>query len=357
MEEGEAVTTPHPVRRAVLVPALAVATVGALLAVCTALSSRAAPNSGSALHPAAAAGAAAATKRTIRFSYAVKVRDIPAGAQRVSIWVPVPRTDKHQQVRHLDVKSPVPYRMQREPRYGNTILHLDAEAPLPGEIDLQFEALVERRSYSVLADRDQADGAKPSPRDLQSDALVPLDGRIAELATEVTRDASTPLAKARAIYDHVTSTLRYDKSGEGWGRGDAVWACDAKRGNCTDFHSLVIGLARAAGIPSRFVIGFPLPDDRAAGDVAGYHCWAEMWIEGTGWLPVDSSEASKHPEKREAFFGSLDANRIEFTRGRDLELVPEASETLNYFVYPYVEVDGKPFGGVDRRFSFTDVNG
>jgi transglutaminase-like putative cysteine protease len=333
------------VRRILLLPGLALAALGAAL------------SSGAAVTRGGPGETMGTTKRTFRFSYAVKVRDIPAGARRVSIWVPVPRTDRHQQVRHLDVKSPVPYRMQREPRYGNTILHLEADAPLPGAIDLQFEALVERRSYSVLADRAQAEAGDPSPRDLQADALVPVDGRIAALAAEVTRNASTPLAKARAIYDHVTGTMRYDKSGDGWGRGDAIWACDAKRGNCTDFHSLVIALARAAGIPARFVIGFPLPDDRTAGDVPGYHCWAEMWIEGTGWLPVDSSEASKHPEKRDAYFGGLDANRIEFTRGRDLELVPEASETLNYFVYPHVEVDGKPFGGVDRRFSFTDVNG
>ena len=88
----------------------------------------------------------------------------------------------------------------------------------------------------------------------------------------------------------------------------------------------------------------------------GYHCWAELYVEGVGWLPVDSSEASKHPEKREAFFGGLDANRVEFTTGRDLKLATRrAAEPLNYFVYPQVEVDGKPHPGVERRFSFTDL--
>src|SRR5437867_4454288 len=79
------------------------------------------------------------------------------------------------------------------------------------------------------------------------DRLVPVDGKIGALAREVTRGKSTDREKARAIHDYVTSTMRYDKSGTGWGRGDALYACDARRGNCTDFHSLLIGMARAAG--------------------------------------------------------------------------------------------------------------
>jgi len=38
---------------------------------------------------------------------------------------------------------------------------------------------------------------------------------------------------------------------KGWGRGDAKWACDAKFGNCTDFHSYFMGLARSKGPPAR----------------------------------------------------------------------------------------------------------
>ena len=124
------------------------------------------------------------------------------------------------------------------------------------------------------------------------------------------------------LYDHLAATMKYDKPADkpGWGQGDALWACESRFGNCTDFHSLIIGMARACHIPARFVIGFPLPGDRTEGEIAGYHCWAELYLEGIGWLPLDSSEASKHPEDRDRFFGRLDANRVEFTRGRDLRL-------------------------------------
>jgi len=316
----------------------------------------AAPATRTATPPGSAAPVDAGS-RTFKFHYGVTIRDIPPDAKHLAIWVPIPQTDRHQTVRDLKIQSPLPYRTETEPRYGNTVLHLESDSPLPPTIDLVLDAVVERQAYRVLGDgaKDTSPGDdKPSKRDLEADRLVPIDGKIAVTAAEVTRDAKTPMQTARAIYDYVTQELKYDKSGQGWGRGDAIYACDVRKGNCTDFHSLIIGMARASGIPARFVIGFPLPDDRKQGDISGYHCWAELYVKGVGWLPVDSSEASKHPEKREQFFGGLDANRVTFSTGRDLEL-RSASDPLNFLVYPHVEVDGKPFGGVDKRFSFSDL--
>ena len=144
--------------------------------------------------------------------------------------------------------------------------------------------------------------------------------------------------------------MRYDKSGTGWGRGDALFACDARRGNCTDFHALVIGMARSVGIPARFAIGLPLPAARGAGEIPGYHCWAELYVEGRGWVPVDTSEAAKDPARRDYFFGHHDENRLEFSRGRHLTLVPaQQGPPLNFFVYPYAEVDGKPHEAIERE--------
>jgi len=115
-------------------------------------------------------------------------------------------------------------------------------------------------------------------------------------------------------------------------------------------------MARSQGIPARFEIGFPLPLDKHSGEIAGYHCWSDFYIDGKGWIPVDISEAWKHPEKRDYFFGSHDVNRVQFTMGRDLNLSPaQNGKPLNYFVYPHVEVDGQEYGNVSFAFSFADV--
>jgi transglutaminase-like putative cysteine protease len=94
---------------------------------------------------------------------------------------------------------------------------------------------------------------------------VPLDPQIRQQAQDVVAKAraTTHLEQARAIYQHVVSTVVYDKTGQGWGRGDIYYACDARRGNCTDFHAIVVGYCRALGIPARFSIGLPLPGGAA----------------------------------------------------------------------------------------------
>ncbi len=68
-------------------------------------------------------------------------------------------------------------------------------------------------------------------------------------------------------------------------------------------------MLRAEGIPARFDIGFPLPENKDKGDIAGYHCWAEFFAPKIGWIPADISEAWKAKQKEDYFFGSVDANR------------------------------------------------
>ena len=86
-------------------------------------------------------------------------------------------------------------------------------------------------------------------------------------------------------------------------------------------------------------------------------CWAWFHVDGQGWLPVDISEADKHPEMKSFFCGNLTPDRVTFSTGRDIQLVP-ASETkpLNYFVYPHVEVDGKQWPKEKIKLDFRYAN-
>jgi hypothetical protein len=40
----------------------------------------------------------------------------------------------------------------------------------------------------------------------------------------------------------------------------------------------------------------------ASGKIPGYHCWAEFYSGGE-WVPVDASEAWKHPERHQYYLG------------------------------------------------------
>jgi transglutaminase-like putative cysteine protease len=301
--------------------------------------------------------------RSFHFTYNFTVKDIPSGAKRVRVWFPVPQNDQHQTVRVLSVKAPGKTQMTHDAEYGNRMMYAEIPNPAAGKADFSLEYKITRREYSrgdyaQLKRTEQTPVVVPASmsRLIAPDSLIPTDGKIKELAVEVTGSKTGTVEKAKAAYDYLFTTMRYDKTGSGWGRGDALWACDAKRGNCTDFHSPFIGMLRADGIPARFDIGFPLPENKDKGDIAGYHCWAEFYARKTGWIPVDISEAWKAKQKQDYFFGSVDANRVQFSTGRDVTLSPKQDgPALNYFVYPYVEVDGKPYDKLDKQFSFEEL--
>jgi hypothetical protein len=91
--------------------------------------------------------------------------------------------------------------------------------------------------------------------------------------------------------------------------------------------------------------------------VGGYHCWAYFHDDTSGWVPVDISEADKHPEKTEFFYGHLDADRITFSRGREIRLPGMTGPPLNYLpAGAYVEVDGSPHPSVNRNLSYSVSN-
>ena len=301
--------------------------------------------------------------RTFQFSYKAEIAQIPEGTRELRIWLPYPTTDRHQEIYDVQVTAPGKATVYTEPQYENTLLYLPVPNPGAGPLTVEVNFKVRRSEYLR---RDYASfkpvsvhAFDPSMQKyLGADRLVPLNDRIKKIAEEVTRGKKTDLDKARAIYDYTLANMKYDKSGEGWGRGDILFACDAKRGNCTDFHALFMGLCRISGIPARFSIGFPLPDKRGEGQIAGYHCWAEFYVTGYGWVPVDASEASKHPEKKDYFFGGHDENRVQLSMGRDIVLRPRQSgEPLNYFIYPYAEADGKTVKSIKTDFRFKDLEG
>jgi transglutaminase-like putative cysteine protease len=302
--------------------------------------------------------------RNFEFTYVTKIPAVPADAKISKIWIPLPQSDAYQAISDLKIESPFPYATHRDSEYGNEYAYLEvpaAKASAAAEVRVHFQVARQEHRVAVEGTPNVTNAgagtetrAEDLKRFLEPDRRVPLAGTIADLSAEQTRGIQDPMAKARAIYDYVIATMRYDKSGTGWGNGDAIWACTAKRGNCTDFHSLFIGMMRAAGIPARFEIGFPLPAEQHAGTIPGYHCWAEFYVERYGWIPVDASEAWKHPKKKNYFFGAHDDNRVQFTVGRDIRLDPaQQGEPLNYFIYPYAELDGKPFA-LESKFSFQD---
>lgn len=280
--------------------------------------------------------------------YKVDLSQVAPGSS-VRVWLPLAARSADQDVIEETIVSSWPARRTTDGS-GNRIAYFEGRgAP---EDPIVVRSLVRRRPSSGTRRGVVASGSVDDPaRYGEAARLIPLAGMIREVADQTARGHDGGPEKARAFYDYVVENLRYDKSGHGWGQGSAIWACTKKRGNCTDFHSLFIGMSRSHGIPARFVMGLPVPDEES-GEIPGYHCWAEWWDDERGWLPVDSSEAKKR-DQADAYFGHLPNDRVQYTVGRDLILEPrQAAGPLNYFIYPHVEVDGQVLDDVQTTFSY-----
>ncbi|KAA2285635.1 transglutaminase TgpA family protein [Arenimonas fontis] len=213
------------------------------------------------------------------------------------------------------VRSPLPplrYRVTLEPTDRRYLVTLDI--PLASPADGQL-----RRDGTVLA-------SAPVSRLVSYDALSAPGGTITDAPTGVARrqllslppdlnPRTLALARqwrrelgeddtalvARAL-DWIASDFSYSLHVPPSGR-HAVdeFLFDSRVGFCQHFSSSFAVLMRAAGIPSRVVIGY------AGGyrnPIGGYwivrsmdaHAWTEIWLEGRGWVRVDPTAAVR-PER------------------------------------------------------------
>jgi transglutaminase-like putative cysteine protease len=290
--------------------------------------------------------------RKFEFTYGATISDLAPGA-KARVWVPVATSNHEQKVELKSVRVPTKYRQTTEKQMGNRVVYFEAAADASGQIPLDLKYVVERRELLL----DQSEKVRVVPATfLSSDKMVPVDGTLLKKVMGDEKPSGQTLDVARRIYDAVNDRMKYSKpDGKPWGRGDAVWACDSRYGNCTDFHSLFIAVSRDLKIPAKFEMGFSIPEKRGSGEVAGYHCWAKF-VDRQRWVAVDISEANKEPKLKDYYFGNLTADRVTFTTGRDLALdPPPAAGPVNFLVFPYVEVDGKPHAKLMKRFAYKDV--
>lgn len=276
------------------------------------------------------------------FRYAAPIPQIQQGGR---MWLPLAASDAFQTVKIASVTAPVPYKILVDPEHNNQALFF-ALAPEHSGKEIVIVYDVERLEKGAYPGNPQ-----DAARHLDPHLKGPTWDKIQATAEEAVRGKEAGLMRARALYDHVMDTMAYKRCGKGWGTGDVKRICDLFSGNCTDFHSYFIALAKAVGIPARFAIGAAIPSERNDGGVEGYHCWAEFFVEGK-WWPIDVSEADKYSGLAAYYFGHHPANRFEFSRGRDLVFEPGPdSGPINFLAYPVLEIDGKPVKA-KTEFSF-----
>lgn len=292
--------------------------------------------------------------------------------EEAKLWIPYPLSDRDQVISNISVNGDyAESAVYADQIFSTPILYArwDSEAK-SRKLTFTFDVVRQEVIRKDLPAREAAWNQADFALYLQPTSLGPIDGVVRELALKITAGKATVLEKARAIYDWTCDNMYRDPETVGCGPGDVCALLIRPGGKCTDIHSVFVSLCRAAGVPAREVFG--IRQGKASGlDISTWqHCWAEFYLPGYDWVPVDPADVrkmmlknkleltdQKTQELREYFWGGWDQYRVKLAVGRDLVLnPPQAGSPLNTFGYPYAQIGEQTLDWLDPqkfKYKFT----
>ena len=335
------------------------------------------------------------TYKSREFSFSCSVDVEPSNNKKLEMWLPVPQSNSVQEISNVSIDSDgLFYEFKEEKEHKNKYVYIysNSGTNTTKKVVLSFD-IKRFQHQNVNYDNVNSDNY------LSGSSMVP----VGSVFDKIVKDNKLAKDNMKGVYNYVLTGMHYGKptddkasgnykyvhgginpkTGKEWlpsnityglkkktrdeltksqnnnekyayGNGNSLYACDIGVGNCTDYHSYFISLSRTLEIPARFHMGFPIPSGKE-GKVKGYHCWADYYIDGEGWHPVDISEADKDPSKAEYFFGTVDESRVEMMIGRDFSLDEYSSNPVNLFIYPLLEVEDKSSKNFKKSFSFKEI--
>ncbi|MCP4550829.1 MAG: transglutaminase domain-containing protein [Bacteroidetes bacterium] len=279
----------------------------------------------------------------------------PKKSRTAKVWIPYPVSDRYQTIENVTTKGNfTSSAVYREPKSGALYLLIGWDGAFNQRLlEFEFKVLARERRNTGLIEKTENIPVEVK-KYLKSDWWIPTEREVKEVAVSIGKGKSGILEKARSVYDWVVENTYRDSNARGCGLGIVEVTLAKRSGKCADLSSVYVALARNIGVPAREVFGLRLGEKPDQNITDGYHCWAEFYLPGKGWIPVDPSDVRKimFTKKiklkdaklyREYYFGSVDESRIVLERGgRGITFLPaQKSAPLNYFMYPYGEIDGK----------------
>lgn len=195
-----------------------------------------------------------------------------------------PRNEAHQQA--IDWKITTPGKYQRHTdAYGNLghILVLDRPHE---EIRITVNGRVEISKENAHLPSDG--GEVPLLAYLHPTHLTSADDAILDLSQAAHRSKRGAIDSMFKLIDGIQQSIAYIP-GTTQVTSTAAEVLDAGAGVCQDHAHVFIACCRALDLPARYVSGYIHPGDT---DHAASHAWADVWLEGMGWVSFDVTNAN-----------------------------------------------------------------
>jgi transglutaminase-like putative cysteine protease len=144
----------------------------------------------------------------------------------------------------------------------------------------------------------------------------PLDPRIAELASRITKGSATQLEAAVALEQHLRNGYHYDLNSVFTSQNTtplSEFLFETHRGHCEYFASALAVMLRTRNIPSRLVTGFSATNRNP---LTGYfdihaldaHAWVEAWVDDQGWVILEPTAYYDGPLPEESTLSAKQIN-------------------------------------------------
>ena len=262
--------------------------------------------------------------RTYSVKLSADISDVQAEANAtLTLFIPLPRLTSTQRTVQIIASNPEP----SISGYLNTLVHrinLNEIAGKKSTFSHTFVVGIHGLHTKVDETKVKAyseETKKIYAAYLKSGPSVPSDNqRLRNLAASIVKKEKNPYQKAKLLYEWMLANISVEDRVSANER-DISDILRLKKADAYEAAVLYTALLRAQEIPALTNAGILVDEDMQSRN----HWWCEFYIEDAGWIPVDPALAAgleyksfqRQDSRAQFYFGSLDAQHIVFSRGRN----------------------------------------
>ena len=278
--------------------------------------------------------------QTMKVIYTLTVKpDAVADGETVRAWLPYPRKDIASQTNVKFINASQSDYILSDDATAHTSIYMEKKAevgnPTVFRVEYEFTSQGEWVDLSKIEDTD----LNNYPTDLaeytaERKPHTQFSETLKSLTDEVTKNVTGTKETVEAIYLYIVenypwaSALEYSTI-----KNIPEYAIENKKGDCGQVALLLITMLRYKGIPAHWQSGWMMHP----GEV-NLHDWAEYYIEGAGWIPIDVSfgraDTENSPLPKRFFLSGMDSYRLYINSDYSGSFFPEKkyprSETVDF---------------------------